>query len=323
MKTNELFNKIGSTFNKAGYKLKKRSPEILIATGIVGFIGSTVLAIKATIKAIPVINETKKELSVIEKAKEDRETLTGEKYSLDDYKKDTKITLVKTGVQFIKLYTPAVVLSAMSVANVLASHSIMKKRCIAFAAAYTAADKAFKEYRGRVATRFGDEIEKELRYGIKALEIEEPAVAENGAQLANKKTTNIVDEGWKSSDYSIYARVFDQLNDNWRKDPYANRMFILARQEEANMKLKWQGHLFLNEVYDMLGFPRTKAGAVVGWIYDLDKPCGDNFVDFGITEITKQGVSEFVNGYEAAVLLDFNVTSTMFLDEAVKHQYGW
>ena len=71
--------------------------------------------------------------------------------------------------------------------------------------------------------------------------------------------------------------------------------------------LRRKGHLYLNEVYDMLGIPRTKAGQIVGWIYDEEHPVGDNYVDFGIYDSNKPRVRDFVNGYERTVLLDFNV----------------
>ena len=60
----------------------------------------------------------------------------------------------------------------------------------------------------------------------------------------------------------------------------------------------------------MLGIPRTKAGQVVGWIFDKDNPIGDNYVDFGLLNTQNE---DFVNGYKRSVLLDFNVDG-MILD---------
>ena len=57
----------------------------------------------------------------------------------------------------------------------------------------------------------------------------------------------------------------------------------------------------------MLAIPRTKAGQVVGWIYDEKHPIGDNFVDFGIIDINDERKRAFMNGYERNILLDFNV----------------
>lgn len=111
-------------------------------------------------------------------------------------------------------------------------------------------------------------------------------------------------------DVSFYARFFNESCPAWTKDPEMNMMYLIAQRSYANDMLKAKGHLFLNEVYDMLGMARTKAGQVVGWIYDPENPIGDNFIDFGIFEDYNQ---EFVNGCEATVLLDFNVDG-MILD---------
>ena len=74
-----------------------------------------------------------------------------------------------------------------------------------------------------------------------------------------------------------------------------------------NEKLLAQGHVYLNEVYDALGIPRSKAGQIVGWVYNPDNPVGDNYIDFGIYQTNRAVARDFVNGYEKVILLDFNV----------------
>ena len=113
------------------------------------------------------------------------------------------------------------------------------------------------------------------------------------------------EENVENQAYSVYARFFDEASPVWTKDAEANLMFLKTTETFANDKLKSQGYLFLNDVYDMLGIARTKAGQVVGWIYDEQNPIGDNHVDFGIYK--GDGSRRFVNGYERSVLLDFNV----------------
>jgi hypothetical protein len=105
-------------------------------------------------------------------------------------------------------------------------------------------------------------------------------------------------------DVGPYARWFDETCMAWTKDQECNLFFLKTQQSYANELLKAKGHLFLNEVYDMLGIPRTRAGQVIGWIYDVQNPIGDNFVNFGLYE---QYNAKFINGYEKSVLLDFNV----------------
>ena len=168
--------------------------------------------------------------------------------------------------------------------------------------------KGFKEYRGRVVERFGEELDKELKYNIKAKKVEETVVDKNGKEKTVEKTVNVADPNL----YSEYARFFDDGCNGWTKDSEYNLFFLKQQQAWANDILKERGHLFLNEVYDMLGIPRTKAGQVVGWIYDEKNPVGDNFVDFGIYDYNRPKCRDFVNGYERTILLDFNVDGNIW-----------
>lgn len=299
MKFNEILNSATRTIHKVGFKMKKASPEILVAAGIAGVVTSTVMACKATTKAGDVITDHNNEMDKIRQASE----LEDVEYTEEDARKDTVIVYTQTVVKFIKLYGPSVLLGAASITCIVGSHNILRKRNVALAAAYTAVDKGFKEYRGRVVERFGEELDKELRYNIKAKEFEETTVDAKGKEKTVKNTVNVADP----NEFSDYARIFDESCSGWSKDPEYNMMFLKQQQNWANDILKSKGHLFLNEVYDMLGFPRSKAGQVVGWIYDEDCPAGDNFVDFGIYNINYEKARDFVNGYERSIILDFNV----------------
>lgn len=115
---------------------------------------------------------------------------------------------------------------------------------------------------------------------------------------------NGIDE---SVNVSQYARIFDDSCVGWTKVPEYNMCFLKEQQNYCNYLLKKKGHLFLNEVYDMLGIPRTVAGTKVGWVYDEDYPIGDNFVDFGIFDTNDERNSDFINGYRNTAILDFNV----------------
>lgn len=297
----ELINKLTRNLNRVTIKLRKRSPEILAVAGVAGVVVSAVAACKATTKLNTVLEESKKQVETIH----DYAEANGysEEYTEEDMKKDLVITYAQTGVKLVKLYAPSVILGTLSVGALLTSNNILRKRNVALAAAYTAIDTSFKEYRGRVIERFGRELDKELKYNIKAKEIEETVVDEKGKEKKIKKTVNVVDPG----QYSDYARFFDDGCIGWEKDPEYNLMFLKHQQNYANELLKTRGHLFLNEVYDMLGIPRSKAGQVVGWIYDEKNPIGDNFVDFGIYDLYNEKSRDFVNGYERTILLDFNV----------------
>lgn len=315
MKKNELMKSASRTFNKIGFQIQKKSPELLVAAGIAGIVVSTVMACKATIKACEVAEEAKDTIDEIHEIEEKGVTRAGNTYSTDDAKKDLTTAYLQTGVKYVKLYAPAIVVGAASVSCILVSHKMMKQRMAAVAAALSATDKAFKDYRGRVMERFGEQVEKEIRYNIKAKEIKKTVVDETGKK---EKVKEVVDvpavDGWDPSQYSPYARRFDETHPNWTKNPEMNRFYLKARQAQANDMLKARGHLFLNEVYDMMGFPRTKAGAVVGWLYDPKRPeLGDSYVDFGMYEIQE---GEDFESYVKSYILDFNVVGDITNDIA-------
>ena len=301
-----LKEKMVKVYNKSEMKVRKYSPEILAGVGVVGVIASTVMACKATTKLNDILAESKEQLEQIKTVAVD--PAYADKYTEDDAKKDTTITYVQTGVKVAKLYTPSVILCASSLGCLLASNNILKKRNAALSAAYMTVDKSFKEYRRRVAERFGDEVEKEIRYNIKAKEI--VTVDEEGNEV--KETVKVMEGADNPTTYSDYARFFDESCPAWQNDPEYNLTFLRAQQQYANDLLKAQGRLFLNDVYKMLGIDITKAGQVVGWVYDPDCPVGDNFVDFGIYDMSKERVRAFVNGYEPNILLDFNVDGNIW-----------
>lgn len=293
--------KTSRMFNNAGLQIKKHSPEILLGVGIVGTVASTVMACKATTKLDSILKETKQTTDIIH-AGATVGNIEGYEYTQEDAKKDLTIVYAQTGVKLVKLYAPAIAVGALSIACIVSGHKILKGRNLALAAAYAAVDKGFKDYRKNVVEKFGEEIDKELRYNVKAKEYETKEIDEKGKEKTTKEIVNVVD-----SDASVYARFFDELCPDYEKDAEFNLMFLRKQQEWANEVLRSRGHLFLNEVYDSLGIPRTKAGQVVGWIYDEKKPVGDNYVDFGIYNTKRASNREFVNGYEKAILLDFNV----------------
>ena len=293
-------NKMSRTFNKLGFKVKKHSPEILVAAGIIGGVTSAVMACKATTKANAILADMHEKMDNIHEVSK----MENVDYTEQDLKKDTTIVYAQTGLKFAKLYGPSVALGALSITSILVGHNILRKRNLALAAAYTVVDKGFKEYRKRVVDRFGNEIDKELRYNIKAREVEETVIDEKtGKEKTVKKTVNVADP----NTYSDYAKFFTDGCAGWSKDPEKNLFFLKRQQDYANEVLKAKGYLFLNDVYEMIGIPRTKAGQVVGWIYDEKNPIGDNFVDFGIYDTHKESNQRFVNGYERTILLDFNV----------------
>lgn len=289
------------SMHKVGFQLKKHSPEIMIVAGTVGAVASTIMACKATLKVHEVVDGVKSDINDIHEAAGHGYTKAGEKYSEEDAKKDLSIVYIQTGVKFVKLYGPSVALGAASLGCMIASNHILRKRNLALAAAYATEHLGFKEYRGRVVERFGEAMDRELKYNIKAKEIEETVVNEDGTESTVTKTVEVIKEPFGGS---TYARYFDECSAYWERSSEYNLMFLRRQQDYANEMLRANGFLYLNDVYKMLGIQQTRAGQVVGWVLNGD---GDGYVDFGIYNLYDEDKRAFVNGYEKSILLDFNV----------------
>ena len=311
MNTNKakIANDISRKLNRVGFKLKKHSPEILVVSGVVGVVTSGIMACKATTKLSSILDETKETVEKIEEVAANPD-MVSEEYTQEDAKKDKVIVYTQTGLKIAKLYGPSIIIGTLSIGAILTGSNIFRKRNMALAAAYATIDKSFKEYRSRVVERFGEDMDRELKYNVRTKEIKEQIEDENGKKKTVKTKIDVVDP----NQISEFAVMFDDGCNGWTKDPESNKVFLLHQQNYANERLQKKGHLFLNEVYDMLGVPRTKAGQMVGWIYDEKNPHGDNFVDFGIFDTNKEANRNFVNGYERTILLDFNVDGDILND---------
>lgn len=297
----EIMKSVNGVASKTVMKLKKHSPEILVVAGIAGTVVSAVLACKATTKVAEILDETKGTLDTIHEGMETG-AINGQEYTTEDGKKDTVVVYAQTGMKLAKLYGPAIILGTLSITSILASNNILRKRNVALGAAYAAIDKSFKEYRGRVIERFGEQVDTELKYGIKAKKFEEIEVdPETGKEKKVKKTVMVADPNLQS-DYAVY---FDSKSRNYETNPDYNRMFLKAQQAFANDKLQTRGHLFLNEVLDDLDLPRTAAGQIVGWTKDGP----DGYVNFRIVEVERETED---GRHEPVVLLDFNVEGNIW-----------
>lgn len=117
--------------------LSKHSPEILMGIGVAGMITTTVLAVKATPKA----------LKICEIVKEEK----GEPKNIDYVKAAWKC------------YIPAIVTGVASTACLIGSSSVNHKRNAALATAYQISQTALTEYRDKVIETVGEETEKVVR----------------------------------------------------------------------------------------------------------------------------------------------------------------
>lgn len=301
---NKLPIGISRAINTVGFQAKKHAPEIFTFFGIAGGIGATVLACKATTKVGAIMAQKEDTKRNIELCLQDENV----QYTEEDAKKDIKITNVQTCVKILKVYSPAIAVGILSIGSILCGQKILKKRNAALGAAYVAMEQGFKKYRKNVVERFGEEVDKELKYGIKAKQIVEKN--EKGKEV----TKTVYEINGEPKEISPYARFFEESSDQWHKDSEYNLMFLRKQQDYANDVLRNKGYLFLNEVYNMLGIPKTQAGQVVGWKLNKD---GDGYVDFGIYDVTDERKRAFVNGFERNILLDFNV------DGVIYDRLGW
>lgn len=290
-----LPNVISSKAARQVLKGRKNSPHIMFGAGVVGIVATVVVASKATLQLEVVLENRKDNLE-----KANRLHAEGRAdYSDQDYSKDIITIQTKNVIALSKLYAPAVGIGIISIGLLTGSHIVLTQRNAGLAAAYALLDKGFKEYRERVAAEYGPDADQHFRYNT-------------SSEMVTKETkdgTERVQIIRADGNPSVYARFFDQLSSQWKKTPEYNLIFLRCQQNYANDLLQARGHLFLNEVYDMLGIERSRAGAVVGWVISGD---GDNYVDFGIFDGNNAKARDFVNGREGAILLDFNVDGVVY-----------
>ena len=308
-----ISTKAASFVKKTGFQLRQYSPEILVVAGVIGTVVSAVMACKATTKVNDILEQHKEDVEKIHTVAKDEKY--ADEYTESDMKKDLTIVYAQTALKFAKLYGPAVLLGGLSITGILTSNNILRKRNIALATAQAALDKSFKGYRERLTERYGETVDHELKYGIKAQKIEETVVDENGKTKKTKTVVPVVE----NEKNSVYARFFDETNPKWEKKPNYNLMFLRAQENYANQRLRADGYLFLNDVYESLGIPKCSIGQVVGWIYDPEDQNADCRVSFGIYDLYRATSRDFVNGIEPAILLDFNVDGVMWDKINPKH----
>lgn len=273
--------------------VRRNGPTIMTYSGSAGAVVSAVLACRATLRANPKLQQLKAELADLNDVRARLERGEAPSYSIAEYRSDLRSVALRNGSSIAKEYAPAAALMTVSLSAIIGSHHIMLGRNAAMTATAVGLSASLNEYRKRVAEELGQEKEGEIFHNLKTVEQFDP---ETG-----KKMAIVIKDG----ELSPYARFFDELSTRWQDDPDLNRLTVDIQMRMANRKLGLQGHLFLNEVYDMLGLPRTVAGNTVGWLHSSNPACtGDGFVDFRQYSGRNE---DFNRGYGAGALLDFNV----------------
>ena len=299
--------KLGKYASKVKILGKKHAPEILLVTGAVVIVGSAVYACKQTLKAHEILEQANSEFDDIEKAIEASDP---EHYTKADIRKDRFRVYGRTILGLAKTYGPAIIGGVIGFSMIFGAHHIIRGRNLALTAAYSTLLKQYRDYRARVIDKYGKDEEFALRSGVE--ERVATVVDEDGNEVEEAKVKYLPNQ------HSLYAKIFDECNSNWSRNPAANLKFLRGIQEYANHKLIGQGYLFLNDVYEALGMPKTSEGQIVGWVYDpkneIDEHAGDNYVDFGIYDelYMDRAKRDFINAAEPCIWLDFNVDGVIY-----------
>jgi len=301
-------------FGRGGLYLQKHSPEILLGAGLVGVVATVVMASKATLKANDIVEETNRQLTEVKLVADHDANFDDGKYTEEDEAKDKAIIYIQTGLKFAKLYGPAISIGALSLTAILASHGIMTNRQASLMAAYNLISETYRQYRNRVVEDFGEDVDKNYHLGLKVEKLTETVTDEEGKKTKVKTTKKVV---YDPKAKSIYSRFFDESNPMFRSDRILNKAFLISQQNYMNDVLIIRGHLFLNEVYEALGFPHTKEGAIVGWVLkssvqEMKAEKRDGHIDFGLADVENDPGREFINLTNPTILLDFNVDGIMF-----------
>lgn len=294
---NKALGKVADIASPLVMKLSKRTPEIALGAGIGFMVGGTVWACVTTWKKLPVrIHDMQCDLIPKPSAPE----LNAQEKTRVWCKTASKVALD---------YAPSALMVGGGVAMIVWSHNKLRSRLAALGAAYATLEGMYAEYRSRVIEDYGEDVDRKFRLGIRDEELTYTKTLKNGKE---KDVTEVCEAVHPDgSGYSMYARYFDQFNSNMHvKDQEANFDFLRLQQNIANEKLNRKGYLFLNEVYDSLGFKEVPEGQLVGWV----KGMGDSFVDFGLFEARNADARNYVdyNGKETCFVLDFNVDGVMW-----------
>lgn len=205
--------------------VSKRSPEILMGIGIAGMITTTIVAVKATPKALRLLEEKKQELEV---------------------EKLTPAEVVKTTW---KCYVPAAVSGVASVACLVGSHSVNVRRNAALATAYKLSETAFTEYRESVVDTFGEKKEKTVRDKMSEKQVKDNPVSKTDIIVTGKGKTLFFEplsHRYFYSTIELIKRAENRLNKDIICDPFDSGVTV-------------------NDFYTEIGIPTTATGDNLGW----------------------------------------------------------
>lgn len=309
----DILEKISDATSDITATLYEHAPEIGIGFGTVILFGAGIWACKQTLKLPETMEKAKTNIAEV------KETIPVE--NKQEYNKAITKAYTHAAFDILKLYSGPIVTAGLGVTCIAAGTNEYYIRNTALTAEVTSLEAMFTRYRNNVKERYGEQADQELRYGLKRETVTEKVVdEETGKKKTVKKDVLVMPDGNRFDNFSEYGRIWEDSNHNDSSSREYNLFFLHQCEENANRLLKKKGYLFLNEVYEMLGFPPTEAGQRVGWIYDKKHRVtgedyeNDNYVDFGITTVNRPVYEEYINGFQPYILLDFNVDGDICKD---------
>lgn len=255
-----------------GFKLTvaKHSPEILTGIGIAGMVTSTVLAVKATPKALYLLEEARKE-------KIDNQVASGVPY--EEVSNELKpVEKIKAAY---KPYIPVAITGVLSISCLIGASSVHLRRNAALATAYKLSETALSEYKEKVVETIGEKKEKVIRDNIAKDKIEKDPVSKKEIFVTKKGETLCYDAitgRYFKSDIEEIKKAINVLNRNLIDTHYIS----------------------LNDFFDEIGLANTRLGEELGWNLD-DGLIG---VDFG-TQLAEDGTPCLVVDYLVAPRYDY------------------
>ena len=234
---------LNKLFNAAKTFVTNNSPEILTAIGITGMCTATVLAVKATPKALKKIEEKKIEVYDEMDACDIPSNALPEDVTL------TKTEIVKATW---KCYVPTAVTTGVSIACLVGASKVNLKRNAALATAYNLSQTALTEYKKAIEETVDEEKASEIREKVAKETVTKKPVSEQ--PMANNKEI-IMTEGEK-------FRCYDMTEGRYF---WSDKESIREAVNNVNEKLLSYDYVSLNEFYDELELKNTNIGYKVGW----------------------------------------------------------
>lgn len=225
---------LSTIFNDARGIVSKHAPEILIGMGVAGALGSIIMAVEATPKALMLIENEKKSQSV---EYQDDETGEWEPATL------TKMDVVKS-CWFC--YIPTAVTFIISAGCIFGANAINARRNTALATAYIITETTLSEYRNKVIETIGEKKERGIR----------DKIAEE--RIKNNPVTNseiIITGGGDVLCYDMHGGRY------FKSDIEKIRKIV----NDLNYRLSVEMYIPLNDFYYEVGLSSTRVGRDLGW----------------------------------------------------------